>query len=58
MGGVQKRRAEVYAFTPSAWGVREKQALLIACVSPLRRQIEIEEIIAEMFFIEGMLGSH
>lgn len=51
MGGGQKRRVEEHVFTPLCMvSHREKRALLIACVSPQRRQIEMEEIIAAMFF--------
>lgn len=49
MGGVQKRRFEEHVFTPLCTvNHREKGALLMASVGPLRRQVEMEEMIAEM----------
>lgn len=35
---------------------RKKRALLMACVGPLRRQVEMEEMIAETLFYCGDAG--
>lgn len=50
-------RVEDHVFTPFCTvNHREKGALLMACVGPRRRQVEMEEMIAEMLFYWGDAG--